>query len=238
MRQDNSYNQAGAKSGESVPHDPSVVDSDDKLGSSRLSSSLVITIDGGAGTGKTSVAELLGKRLGLSVLDSGKWYRAIALLAHRTDIDVADEVAISELAGSCRFFPSGNDGHLVSVVRRQVDGRAESFSFTLAELDDPHVGERASFVAKYPMVRHTVLLGQWELARDGIVTAGRAQGTEVFGTEFEERLGQPVLRFLLSASIEIRALRRFLQVHGRSPANDAELSEIYNLIKNRDIRDS
>jgi cytidylate kinase len=87
-------------------------------------------------------------------------------------------------------------------------------------------------------VREAILEAQRRLASDGCVTAGRAQGTEVFNKDFEERESRPVLRVLLWADPRVRAERRFLQEHRRPHTSDEELAATLADIKKRDARDT
>ncbi len=158
---------------------------------------MIITIDGPAGTGKSSVALAVARRLGFDFLDTGAMYRAIALEALRRQSNLEDARELAFVARHCRInfdwskTPPGvklNDepvGHL---------------------LRGGEVGRAASYVAVVPAVRELLVAEQARIGREtaNLVTEGRDQGTVVFPhAEF---------KFYLDATPAERAHRRVLQL--------------------------
>ncbi len=129
---------------------------------------MIITIDGPAGTGKSTAARGLAERLGFEFLDTGAMYRVVALLCLGRGIDPADERAAARLAaGATIEFDRGRtlaDG--VDVTDR---------------LRTPEVSQAASLVAQVPAVREELVRQKRRLAGDlDIVCEGRDQGTVAF----------------------------------------------------------
>ena len=110
----------------------------------------IITIDGAAGTGKSSVASLLAKKIGAGCLDSGAMYRAVAVLAKDFDIDPKDGPKLAAKVNDVGIsFNWENDPPTVMLGERDVSER-------IRELD---ISGIVSSVAKQPEVR-AVLMGQ------------------------------------------------------------------------------
>jgi CMP/dCMP kinase len=168
------------------------------------SSPLIVTIDGPAGTGKSTVAQRVAERLGLMVLDTGAMYRAAALLAIRLEIDPSDGPAIAKVI----------ETHVM-----EVDFTADPPSLQLdgedpgEELRSREVEAIVSIVAAQPEVRRRLVAVQRAIAASHphLVTEGRDQGSVVFP--------DAQARFYLTASSAIRAKRRVDQLRrkGQSP---------------------
>jgi CMP/dCMP kinase len=149
---------------------------------------MIITIDGPAGTGKSSVAKALAERLGYEFLNTGAMYRAVALacLENEIALDDEDRVAQATLELTLRF--AGN--------RIYLNSRDVSDDIRFEE-----VTQAASLVAANVNVRKHLVELQRQCGRDAnLVTEGRDQGTIVFP--------EAVCKFFLTASPEERALRR------------------------------
>jgi cytidylate kinase len=152
----------------------------------------IITIDGPAGAGKSTVGRLLAQSLGYLYLDSGAFYRAVAWAAARRGLDLTEARGLEDfLAG---FAPD------VASDARGFHLWLEGVEVT-QELRAPQVSQDASRVATIPAVRRWVKERLRLLARaGGVVAEGRDQGTAVFpDAEF---------KFYLDAALEIRARRR------------------------------
>ena len=176
----------------------------------------VITIDGPAGTGKSSVASQLAQRLGWSLLDTGAMYRAVALAALRQNQSLDDGPNLAPLLATLRF----------SQRNRQFLLNDEDVSQAIRT---PQIAQAASRVARHFEVRSTLVHWQRQLAENAdLVTEGRDQGTIVFP--------RAVCKFFLTASPEARALRRFreLQASDASATYESVLAEQ----RERDARDS
>lgn len=152
----------------------------------------IITIDGPAGAGKSTVGRRLAQSLHYLYLDSGSLYRAVAWQARRLGLDWHDPGAMGGFLPD--FQPEiradGAGFHLV------IDGRSVA-----DELRTPEVSRGASLVAKLPVVRQWVKEHLRRLARNGgVVADGRDQGSAVFpAAEF---------KFYLDAALATRAARR------------------------------
>jgi CMP/dCMP kinase len=176
----------------------------------------LVTIDGPAGSGKSSVARAVAGRLGVVNLNTGAAYRAAALLALREGADVDDGARLAELARRVGLDP---DGALVDGVRVPE-----------ADLRTPEVSAAASRVSARPELREVLLPVQRAAAeeareRGGAVVEGRDIGTVV--------LPAAELKVYLSAAPEERARRRASQT-GR----EGELDRIREAIATRDRQDS
>ena len=182
---------------------------------------MIITIDGPAGTGKSSVSQEVARRLGYSFLDTGAMYRAIALAAIQRGIAMDDLHALGELAEQVRvdFDWSGNP------PRVRLDGQDVA---DLIRTEEASGG--ASKVAVAPRVRAAMVHLQQEvgIARPNLVTEGRDQGTIVF-----PRAG---LKVYLTATVEERAQRRMRQL--QTNGQQVEYASLLGQIRERDARDS
>jgi cytidylate kinase len=157
---------------------------------------MVIAIDGPAGAGKSTVARALAERLGFTYLDSGAMYRCVALVALERGVDLDDEAATSELAGSLGIELDGD--------RVALDGRDVS-----AAIREPRVSEASSCVSVHSGVREAMVSRQRELIAAGrYVAEGRDIGTVVSPDS--------PLKVFLTASPEERARRRAEQT-GEDP---------------------
>ena len=151
----------------------------------------IITIDGPAGSGKSTVGRLLAAALGYLYLDSGALYRLVAWQAARLQVDLDDARALSALLEELQPEMADSQGfHLF------LDGQ-EVTPF----LREPRVSQQSSRVAVLPPVRAWVTgkLRQWA-QNGGVVAEGRDLGTVVFP--------QAKVKFYLDAALETRAARR------------------------------
>ncbi len=176
----------------------------------------LVTIDGPAGSGKSSVARAVAGRLGVVNLNTGAAYRAAALLAIREGADLDDGARLAELARRVGLDP---DGALVDGERVPEP-----------DLRTPEVSAAASKVSARPELREVLLPVQRAAAeqareRGGAVVEGRDIGTVV--------LPDAELKVYLSAAPEERARRRASQT-GR----EGELDRIREAIARRDRQDS
>jgi CMP/dCMP kinase len=183
---------------------------------------VIIAIDGPAGSGKSSTAREVARRIGYLHVDSGAFYRALtfALLDREIPEGEWDALRPEQLDGLGVRGERGDDG-----LRLRLDGRPLD-----EELRTPRVNDRVSHVAKIPAVR-TWLLGRLRgLAHDeDVVVDGRDIGTAVFP--------DAPLKVFLVADPEVRARRRLRQQGVDDPDRDTTLAEIRRL-KERDRLDS
>ena len=163
----------------------------------RLEDAHSIAIDGPAASGKTAVGTLLARRLGYRFLDTGIMYRAVTLAAVERGIDLQDEVALSALApalGMQVVYREGGDRLLVDATD------------VTDHLRDPEIDRGVSLVARVSDVRSAMVTQQQAIARDGpVVMVGRDIGTVV--------LPAARVKVFLSASVEVRAQRRYKELH-------------------------
>lgn len=153
-----------------------------------------IAIDGPAASGKSVLAERLAAALGYFYFDTGLMYRAVTNEALSRRIAIADEKAVTELAGTVEINVHPASGDARGVV--SVDGRDVS-----AELHRPEVDRNVSVVSAYAGVRRALTDQQRRIARRGsIIMAGRDIGTIV--------VPDAGCKIFLTASVEARARRR------------------------------
>ena len=177
---------------------------------------ILVTIDGPAGSGKSSVARHVAGRLGLVNLNTGAAYRAAALIALREGADLSDGPRIADLARRIGLDPEG-----ASIDDRRVPD---------PDLRTPEVAAAASKVSANPELREVLLPVQRAAAdrareRGGAVVEGRDIGTVV--------LPDADLKVFLSADPEERARRR-----ARQTGREGELDRIREAISRRDRQDS
>ena len=178
--------------------------------------SYVITIDGPAGAGKSSVAKRVAKSLGIKYLDTGAIYRAIALLLAKSEIKPESEDFLREALSEIKIELRENS---VLVNGFDVSG----------EIRTPEVDELASVYSALPVVREALLGLQQDQEKYGsIVAEGRDVGSVVFP--------DAEVKFFLTASPEARAKRRYLERVNKG--KEANYDEILESIKHRDQNDS
>ena len=177
---------------------------------------MIITIDGPAGAGKSSVARALAGRLGFEFLDTGAMYRAVTLAALRAQINLRDQEALSRLLA---VFHLEMPADRVLLNGEDVTGLIRTAEVTAA----------SGPVADSPVVRRHLVDLQRGIARGrNMVCEGRDQGTIVFPDAF--------CKFFLEADPKERALRRQWQMAARGETLPWE--EILRSQEERDRRDA
>ncbi|MBR4196410.1 MAG: (d)CMP kinase [Synergistaceae bacterium] len=178
--------------------------------------SYVITIDGPAGAGKSTVAKDVARRLGINYLDTGAIYRAIALILYESEVRPIDDYIMREA---------------LTKINIQLDGKSvlvNGFDVT-GEIRTPLVDELASMYSAIPSVRKALLSLQKEQETHGsIVAEGRDVGSVVFPGA--------VAKFFLTANPEARAKRRYAERVAKG--KPADYDEILQAIIERDKNDS
>ena len=156
----------------------------------------IITIDGPAGAGKSTMARILASRLVWSYLDTGALYRALAFICVEQGLDPGDQAAAEALAARLRLAVQPTPEGTVIL--------ADGLDIT-SRLREPEVSRNASTISAWPGVRAALLGLQRDLGTQGrVVAEGRDMGTVVFPSAG--------LKFFLSASPETRARRRHLEL--------------------------
>ena len=181
---------------------------------------IVVTIDGPAGAGKSTVAKRLAGALGYRLLDTGAIYRAVALLARRQGISWDDEGPLAHIARNLEvIFQLEGDLNRVTVAGEDLT----------AAIRSPEISFGASQVSSLPAVRDALLGLQRRLgAEGGVVVEGRDTGTVVFP--------DAEAKFFLTASDEVRARRRHEELVGLDQG--AIYEDTLKDLRERDERDS
>lgn len=165
-----------------------------------------IAIDGPASSGKSTVAKLLAKDLGITYLDTGAMYRAITYLALSKKVDLKDETKLQQLAKSADIkFMTSDDGQKVFLNGLDVT----------QQIRTEVVSQNVSLVSSYKSVREELVRKQQAfITKGGIVMDGRDIGTVV--------MPNADLKIFMVASVEIRAKRRHLENLERGFKSDYE----------------
>lgn len=184
---------------------------------------MIITIDGPSGTGKSTVAKGVAKRLGFTFFDTGAMYRSFAWLIQKEGIDPSDEPKVNELlsrfqyeirtphAGERRYIVGGTD--VTDLIRTQA------------------ISMIASQIATYPQVRAEMVKIQRNFGHSvDAVFEGRDMGTVVFP--------EADLKIFLTAKPEVRAERRYRELIHKFPDLSMTQEEILKEIEERDQTDS
>ncbi|MEA3476225.1 MAG: (d)CMP kinase [Candidatus Cloacimonadota bacterium] len=187
----------------------------------------VIAIDGPASSGKSTTAKLLAKKLKCVYIDSGAMYRAVALFLKDNNIDLENETALKEILDKINIeilYNSEKDENIIL-----LNGKDVSMAIRNSEITN-----YSSIIATKKIVREKMVQFQRMLAKNqSIIMDGRDIGTVVFpDADF---------KFFLTASLNERAKRRFLEMKNKSaiwPTDNISLERIKEELKWRDRTDS
>jgi len=185
---------------------------------------MIITIDGTAGTGKTTVARTVAKRLGIPYFDTGAMYRAVAWLILKEGISLSDQEAVSHLLDRFTFDIRKLNGDVHYFVG-QTD--------VTSELRTQKINDIVSEVAAIPKVREVLWLIQRTYGqKENAVFEGRDMGSVVFP--------EADVKVFLKASPKVRAQRRLKEMQAKLPedAKDWDEKTMEKELKRRDAHDS
>jgi cytidylate kinase len=182
---------------------------------------MIVTIDGPAGSGKSTAARKLAARLEVAYLDTGAMYRAIALKALRNGTDVNDAAALVEVARGAELSLDCGPTH----TRVRLDGRDVSEAIrTFA------VSGVTPYVATNQAIRDILVEKQRAIGQElgSLVTEGRDQGSVVFP--------EADVKFVLDATLERRAERRYQEM--MADGDEVTLEQVRENLALRDRDDS
>lgn len=179
-----------------------------------------IALDGPAGAGKSTIAKELSKKLGFIYVDTGAMYRGLSVHLSDLNVDIDSESEIANALKDVKVFVKYID-NVQHIIVNEID--------VTDRLRTQKTGEIASKISTKSIVRETLLMLQRNLAKDNnVVMDGRDIGTVI--------LPDATLKIFMSASVKVRADRRFeqLKMAGENPVYD----EIKKEIEDRDYRDT
>lgn len=181
---------------------------------------LVITIDGPAASGKSTIARLAAQRLGASFLDTGAMYRAVTLAAINARVDMSDQEQLLAVLKKSIFQFAAKEGKML-VLLDGVD--------VTDQIRSPEVTANARYIASASKVRGKLVEMQRQFAakEERIVTEGRDQGTVAFPAAG--------IKFYLTAHLTERARRRQAELHAKGIGPSIE--EIQASLEKRDRSD-
>ena len=180
---------------------------------------IAIAIDGPAGAGKSSISKVVANELGYLYIDTGAMYRGVTWAVLDSHVDVNNQKEVEALlpsldltleptASACKVYVKGQD--VTDLIRQQ------------------QINENVSTIASYKGVREYLVERQQAMATvGGIILDGRDIGSVV--------LPKAELKIYLTASVDARAKRRWLEVQGTS--NEQSLEDIKKNVESRDEMD-
>ncbi|GHO43667.1 (d)CMP kinase [Ktedonospora formicarum] len=185
-----------------------------------------IAIDGPAGAGKSTIGEHLARRLGYLYCDTGAMYRAVAWLALHEGLDLNDGPALGALAERSEVAiskPQIADGRQYTVT---VHGHDITW-----EIRSPQIGRAVSAISGHPQVRSILIAQQRVIGHQGqIVMVGRDIGSVV--------MPDADLKIYLTASLQERARRRYLEMLERMGEHNPALPSLQEVMDDVERRDA
>lgn len=187
----------------------------------------VITIDGLAGTGKTSISTQLAKKIGFVHFSTGLLYRTVGYISLQAGVDIEDEAKVAEVLKNHTIQLSLDDNRRAIVLLDEKNVSQELYA--------PEVSEATSIAAQYRSVREQLLRPQREAFPGAhIVAEGRDMGSVIFP--------DADVKFFIEVDEDVKVARRLNQMKsGRELSTDEELqlaSEMKREIHERDKRDA
>jgi cytidylate kinase len=188
-----------------------------------VSSPVIVTVDGPAGSGKTTLGRRLAQALDLPLIDTGLLYRGVTVAAVKAGVDATDPVRAANLAARTRIDINTDPAAPPDSWSVEVDGSDAS-----AGARDPRHARLLAELSRLPEVRAVLLDRQREMADGGAVAVGRDCGTVVFP--------HAPVKFFLEASSHLRQSRRAEQLRSAGTAVDA--TDMHAEISGRDTLDT
>lgn len=180
---------------------------------------IAVAVDGPAGAGKSSISKIVAKKLGYLYIDTGAMYRSVTWAVLHNHIDVNNQKAVEALLPELDLTMEANDDSCKVFIAGQD---VTDFIRT------PQVNNAVSIVASYKGVRQYLVERQRLMAEaGGVILDGRDIGSVV--------LPNAELKIYLTASVEARAMRRYLEVKGT--VNEQTLEDIKDSVMQRDDMD-
>lgn len=178
-----------------------------------------IAVDGPAGSGKSTVAKMVARKLGIIYVDTGAMYRTVALHCKQEGISLEDEAAVvASLDGLNMRIQPNEDGQKIFLNEEDVT----------AKIRTAEIGKGASTVGAYQKVRERMVELQQEMAKElSVIMDGRDIGTVV--------LPDAEVKIYLDADAGERARRRVGELEAKGETADFE--EIKKMIIQRDYND-
>ncbi len=179
-----------------------------------------IAIDGPSGAGKSTIAKALAANLGCIYLDTGAMYRTVGLMAKRSGVNTKDDAGLAKLLETADIrVVMTEDGQRMLLAGEDVEDLIRT----------PEISMAASDVAVCPSVRKKMVALQQAIARENdVVMDGRDIGTRV--------LPNAEYKFFLTASPEVRAMRRFDEL--RNKGKEVTYDDVLADVKARDLQDT
>lgn len=182
---------------------------------------IVVAVDGPAGAGKSSVCKEVAKKLNITYIDTGAMYRACALMALETGVDVRRETPMMRRMFEDFDLRFENNKSTQKVILNDVD--------ITREIREPHISNGASYISAIPYVRDKMVEIQRKMAENcSVLMDGRDIGTNVFPNAD--------VKIFLTAKPEQRAKRRFDELIKKGVKTTFE--EVLDEINKRDKNDS
>jgi cytidylate kinase len=182
---------------------------------------MIIAIDGPAGSGKSTVAKIVAKKLNFRYIDTGSMYRSVAWKSLQKNTALEDKEAVADIAFKTKIeLVCSEGGQLVFVDDKNITD----------QLKMEVISRGAAIVAAQPIIREIMTTKQRQLGKQGkVVMDGRDIGTVVFP--------QADKKFFLDADPKERGRRRFIELKEKKQVSDTDLSIIIEQVIQRDNED-